>query len=379
MFYGGVDFLTDAACLHRVRPLHRIAGPFNNCLTPGTCVAYKEKGHQNHRHSFQRGHLQGRCAAAKARDFASPSAFMRAAVEKELRGTDATLGESEQRIGASLEKYSKQVRRVSTGQQALFAYVDALAKVILSTLPDTDENTRKGAVARGKLRYSRFLKSVGANMVGDAKAERIAGDFPVVCVGGSAGGLDAYIRLLRHLPADMGVAVVIVNHLRTVATRLHEILPRYTGMPVQLIKERLIIQPNHVFIIPENRDLHILDGEFRLKPISKPRGWPDVITVFLRSLTHHWRGKLVAIIVSGYDGDGAAALCGIREVGGITIAQKPESAKQPDMPDSAIASGYVDFVLAPEDIAQEVIRIAHGSRNQRATQLARLPDTEHTK
>ena len=108
--------------------------------------------------------------AAKARDYASPSAFMRAAVEKELRGTDATLGESEQRIGASLEKYSKQIRRVSTGQQALFAYIDALAKVILSTLPDTDEDTRKAAVARGKLRYSRFLKSVGANMVGDAQA-----------------------------------------------------------------------------------------------------------------------------------------------------------------------------------------------------------------
>ena len=107
--------------------------------------------------------------AAKARDYASPSAFMRAAVEKELRGTDATLDESEQRITASLERYSKQVRRVSTGQQALFAYVDALAKVI-STLPDTDEDTRKAAVARGKLRYSRFLKSVGANMVGDAQA-----------------------------------------------------------------------------------------------------------------------------------------------------------------------------------------------------------------
>ena len=108
--------------------------------------------------------------AARTRDYASPSAFMRAAVEKELRGTDSTLIESEQRIGASLEKYSKQVRRVSTGQQALFAYVDALAKVILSTLPDTDEDTRKAAAARGKLRYSRFLKSVGANMVGDAQA-----------------------------------------------------------------------------------------------------------------------------------------------------------------------------------------------------------------
>ncbi len=186
-----------------------------------------------------------------------------------------------------------------------------------------------------------------------------AEDFPVVCVGGSAGGLDAYIRLLRHLPADMGVAIVIVNHLRTVATMLHEILPKYTAMPVELITERLLIQRNRVFIIPEQRDLHVLDGEFRLKPISKPRGWPDVITVFLRSLTQHWTGKLIAVIVSGFDGDGAAALCGIKEVGGITIAQKLDTAVEPDMPESAIASGCIDFVLSPEDIAQEIVRIAH--------------------
>src|SRR5450759_2795069 len=167
----------------------------------------------------------------------------------------------------------------------------------------------------------------------------IAKDFPVVCVGGSAGGLDAYTRLLKHLPVDMGVAIVIVNHLRSVATLLHEILPHYTKMPVELITERLDIEPDHVFIIPEKRDLHVLDGEFRLKPISKPWGWPDVITVFLRSLTQNWGGKLIAVIVSGYDGDGAAALCEIQAAGGITIAQKIETAKQPDMPESAIATG----------------------------------------
>jgi len=155
----------------------------------------------------------------------------------------------------------------------------------------------------------------------------------------------------------MGVAIVIVNHLRTVATHLHEILPNYTMMPVELITERLLVEPNHVFIIPEQRDLHVLGEEFRLKPISKPRGWPDVITVFLRSLTKHWDGKLIAVIVSGYDGDGSAALCGIKEVGGITIAQKPETAGQPDMPESAMASGCIDFVLSPEDIAKEIIRI----------------------
>jgi chemotaxis response regulator CheB len=130
-------------------------------------------------------------------------------------------------------------------------------------------------------------------------------------------------------------------------------------MPVELITNKLDIEPNHVFIIPAKRDLHVLDGEFRLKPISKPIGWPDVITVFMRSLTEHWEGKLIAIIVSGYDGDGAAALCGIKEVGGITIAQKPDTAGQPDMPESAIASGCVDFVLAPEAIAEEIVRIAH--------------------
>jgi chemotaxis response regulator CheB len=196
------------------------------------------------------------------------------------------------------------------------------------------------------------------------KNKSVAKDFPVVCVGGSAGGLDAYTRLLQHLPADMGVAIVIVNHLRTTATLLHELLPRYTEMPVELITESLLIEPNHVFIIPEQRDLHVQDGEFRLKPISKLRGWPDVITVFLRSLTEHWDGKLIAVIVSGYDGDGAAALCGIKEVGGITIAQKPDTATQPDMPQSAIASGCIDFVLSPENIAQEIVRIARRDNTQ---------------
>lgn len=184
-------------------------------------------------------------------------------------------------------------------------------------------------------------------------------DFPVVCVGGSAGGLDAYIRLLKNLPSDMGVAIVIVNHLREVATMLHKILPQYTEMPVVLITEKLDIKPNQVFIIPEKRDLHVLNGEFRLKPISKPWGWPDVITVFMRSLTRHWDGNLIAVIVSGYDGDGAAALCGIRKAGGITIAQKPETANQPDMPASAIATGCIDFILTPENIAAEIINIAH--------------------
>jgi chemotaxis response regulator CheB len=162
----------------------------------------------------------------------------------------------------------------------------------------------------------------------------------------------------------MGVAIVIVNHLREVATLLHEILPKYTEMPVELITEKLDVKPNHVFIIPQKRDLHILNGEFRLKPISKPWGWPDVITVFMRSMSKNWDGKLIAVIVSGYDGDGAAALINIKEAGGITIAQKPETAGQPDMPESAIDSGCIDFILSPEEIARKLVKIANEVKKQ---------------
>ncbi len=183
-------------------------------------------------------------------------------------------------------------------------------------------------------------------------------EFPIVCVGGSAGGLDAYVRLLKHLPNDMDAAVVIVNHLRTVETHLHEILPRHTDMPVSMITDGLVVRPNQVFIIPSNRDLHVAHGAFRLRPLSKPRGWPDVITICLLSLAQHWNGQVIAVIVSGLDGDGAAAMCCIRDVGGITIAQEPDTAGQPGMPTSAIESGCIDFILSPEAIAQKIVGVA---------------------
>lgn len=204
-------------------------------------------------------------------------------------------------------------------------------------------------------------------------------DFPIVCIGGSAGGLDAYIRLLRHLPATTGAAFVIVNHIVSFPTTLHTDLTRFTKMPVELITESLVIRPDTVFIIPANRDLHVFEGEFRLKPISKPRGWPDVITVFLHSLAEHWAGKLVAVIVSGYDGDGAAALRSIKEVGGITLAQLPETAGQPQMPESAIKTGCIDFVLTAEDIARKIIVIACEAQTTQpgapaASQESRTPE-----
>ena len=186
-----------------------------------------------------------------------------------------------------------------------------------------------------------------------------ARDFPIVCVGGSVGGSAAYVQLLRHLPPETGAAIVVVNHIRRTPATLHNILPHSTKLPVELITEGLPIQPNHVFIVPTNCDLHLLCGMFRLRPISKPNGWPDVITVFLRSLAQNWGGKLVAVIVSGLDADGAGALREIKEAGGITIAQAPDTAEWSDMPASTIKTGYIDYILPAEDIAQKIAQIAN--------------------
>ena len=182
--------------------------------------------------------------------------------------------------------------------------------------------------------------------------------FPIICIGGSAGGTEAYIKLLQHLPVDTGGAIVIVNHIARKPTNLHNVLSHYTAMPVELLTSNLRIKQNHVFVIPSNCDLHVLDGEFILDLKSKHRGWPNVITVFLHSLASHWSGAIIAVIVSGLDADGSAALKEVKNVGGITIAQAPEDAEWSDMPESAIKTGYVDYVLSIEAIAQKISQIA---------------------
>jgi len=154
----------------------------------------------------------------------------------------------------------------------------------------------------------------------DFEAEIVMKKFPIVCVGGSAGGLDAYIRLLQNLRATWGWPLSSSITSRSCprnSMKCCRVSPR-----CRLISSRKacwLVEPDHVFIIPANRDLHVDGEEFHLEPISKPRGWPDVITVFLRSLTEHWDGKLIAVIVSGYDGDGADALWASRRLGALRL------------------------------------------------------------
>jgi chemotaxis response regulator CheB len=128
-------------------------------------------------------------------------------------------------------------------------------------------------------------------------------------------------------------------------------------MEVQLIAEGMPLERDHVYVIPPNCELMISGGLFHLHSVSKSRGWPNVITIFLNSLAHSWKSKVIAVILSGLDSDGAAALKAVKSAGGITFAQKKETAQFPDMPISAIETGNVDFELSVAEIAHELARI----------------------
>jgi chemotaxis response regulator CheB len=188
-----------------------------------------------------------------------------------------------------------------------------------------------------------------------------------VCIGGSAGALEAFSRLFEKVPSDTGCGFVVINHARTVRkTWIHKILTRHTPMPVQVIEDGLQILPNHVYVIPPACDLRLDGGRFVLEPISKPRGWSNVITIFLESMAHNWEGLCVGVIVSGMDCDGIPALRSIRRAGGLIIVQAPETAQISEMPQNAIETDEIDHILSPEGIGT---LLGHIGDKQRASKL----------
>jgi two-component system, chemotaxis family, CheB/CheR fusion protein len=182
--------------------------------------------------------------------------------------------------------------------------------------------------------------------------------FPVVGIGASAGGLDATSRLLSAVPADTGMAFVLVQHLDpTHESQLTEILSRATTMPVRQVTHGLRVEPNQVYVIPPGATMGVAGRVLELSPRSEPRGQQRVVDHFLRSLAADLGYRAIGVILSGTASDGTVGLEEIKAEGGITFAQD-DSAQQPSMPRNAIAAGCVDFVLPPEGIAQELARIA---------------------
>ncbi|MFZ0883472.1 MAG: chemotaxis protein CheB [Candidatus Acidiferrales bacterium] len=182
--------------------------------------------------------------------------------------------------------------------------------------------------------------------------------FPVVGIGASAGGLEAFTELLRYLPEKTGMAYVLVQHLDpTHESVLQEILARSTKIPVTEVRNDDKIQPDHVYVIPANANMIIEDGMLRLVPREPPRSRNMPIDYFFRSLAESRGEQAIAVILSGTASDGTLGCGAVKTAGGITFAQDEKSAKYGGMPHSAVYSGCIDFVLPPKSIAQELVRI----------------------
>src|SRR5215471_6268914 len=183
--------------------------------------------------------------------------------------------------------------------------------------------------------------------------------FPVVGVGASAGGLEAFTHLLKALPANPGMAFVLVPHLDpTHESAMTELLSRATRMTVSQVQDGIRLKPNQVYVIPPGQDMTMSDGVLRLARRERA-GLHMPIDTFFRSLAAELRSNAIGVILSGTASDGTLGVAAIKNEGGITIAQDSKSAKYDGMPNSAIASGCIDLVLPPERIAEEITRIRH--------------------
>lgn len=205
--------------------------------------------------------------------------------------------------------------------------------------------------------------------------------FPIVGIGASAGGLEAFTSLLQHLPPDTGMAFVLVQHLSpSHKSLLTSLLEKKTAMPVTEVTDGLAVEPNHVYVIPPNTCMCISDGKLHLQSRSdfhnKAPNLP--IDFFLTSLAEHQKSAAIGVILSGTASDGSRGVQAIKSQGGITFAQDEKTAQFGMMPQNAAATGCIDFVLSPEKIAQELVHLSKHPYLRGGTKAEELiPEEEH--
>jgi two-component system CheB/CheR fusion protein len=198
----------------------------------------------------------------------------------------------------------------------------------------------------------------------------------VVAIGASAGGLEALERFLKHVPAHSGMAFVIVQHLDpTQKGMLVELLQRTSALPVVQVTDRMRVQPEHVYVIPPNKDMAILHGVLHLLVPVAPRGLRLPIDFFFRSLADDMQQRAIGVILSGMGADGTLGLRAIRERAGGAFVQSLVSAKFDGMPGSAIAAGLADVVAPVEELPDKIVAyLAHAPNLARPDPLE--PDSK---
>jgi two-component system, chemotaxis family, CheB/CheR fusion protein len=194
--------------------------------------------------------------------------------------------------------------------------------------------------------------------------------FPIVGIGASAGGLAAFEAFFSGMPAetDPNMAFVLVQHLAPDHNSiLSELVRRYTRMEVLEVEDGMTVQPNHAYIIPPNHDMAFLNGALQLLEPSAPRGLRMPIDFFFRSLARDQRERAICIILSGTGCDGTLGLREIKGGGGMVMAQSPDSTEYGGMPSTAIATGLVDYILSPADMANQLIAYSAQTSELRST------------
>ncbi len=184
--------------------------------------------------------------------------------------------------------------------------------------------------------------------------------FPVVGIGASAGGLEAFKRLLKSIPEQSGMAYVLVQHLApNHESLLPDILQKVTTIPVLEITNDIKVEPDHIYVIPSNKMMIASDGVLLLAPRSSTHKYERnlPIDIFFTSLAEVHQSHAIGVVLSGTANDGTMGLKAIKDHGGITIAQDEASAAYEGMPNSAIQAGVVDFILPPEKIPEKLMEV----------------------
>ena len=228
-----------------------------------------------------------------------------------------------------------------------------------------------------------MLRQQGSKSEASVPPRRNTSSFPIVGIGASAGGLEAFTALLRAVSPHLGMSFVIVPHLDPLReSAFTQILARSTDMPVHEAEHGMKVEADNVYVIPPNCEMRISQSTLLLRDRVAQRPTSTTIDIFLRSLAADQRSNAIGVILSGTASDGTLGLMAIKGEGGITFAQDAESAKYDGMPASAIAAGGVDFVLPPEAIAEELARIRHhpyvkGSPNWKTSKMASKRQNVH--
>ena len=196
--------------------------------------------------------------------------------------------------------------------------------------------------------------------------------FPIVSIGASAGGLEAFEQFFTHVPLDIGMAFILVPHLDPDhASMMTELLRRVTKLEVNEAKDGMKVEPDHVYVIPPNKEMTLYHGTINLEELKKTRGLRMPIDFFFRSLAEDQGESAVGIILSGTGTDGTLGIRAIHGAGGMVMVQTPGSAKYTGMPGSAVQTGLADFILPPEEMAAQLLAYV-----KRSVKRAEIPATK---